>query len=488
MKKIHVLVLRSYLGPFVLTFVLAEFILLMQFLWKYIDDLVGKGLEWYVIGELLFYASATLVPMALPLAILLASIMTFGNMGEFYELTALKSAGISLRRIMAPLIILSIFISGVAFYFSNNMLPYANLKMYSLLWDVRQKKPELDIIEGIFNNDIEGYSIKIMEKDRDRNMMYNVLIYNHTDPQITTNITMADSGRMKLTEDESYLMLELFQGESYIEMQEDVRNIKDKTYPFRREKFEKETILMSLENMEFQRTDENLFKQKIEMKNVAQLQMGSDSLQEKYEERMKRFVSTMIIYNYFKRQPKPRTAQDSAEVNWADSSYALVDYHTMIQNIKTEEKKALFSLAHSYAVNAQTFIKSNVESLFQRKKLIYKHDIEFHKKFTLSIACLILFFIGAPFGAIIRKGGLGLPMVVSVLLFLTYYVISMIGEKSASEMAIEPSVGMWISSGLLLPLGIFLSYKASRDSNLFSMEWTYSLLRYIKKIARKKKS
>jgi lipopolysaccharide export system permease protein len=228
------------------------------------------------------------------------------------------------------------------------------------------------------------------------------------------------------------------------------------------------------------------------MKNVQQLQSARDSLSHKYVERKHRFISTMIIYNYFKRQPKPRTAKDSAETNWLDSTYALVDYRTMIKNIKTEEKNALFKLAQSYATNAQSFIKSNVEALFHRKKLIYKHDIEWHKKFTLSFACLILFFIGAPFGAIIRKGGLGLPMVVSVLLFLTYYVISMIGEKSAAEMATEPAIGMWLSSAILLPLGIFLSYKASRDSNLFSSESYYMILRWtgrkIKRLRGKKKA
>ncbi|MBU1627211.1 LptF/LptG family permease, partial [bacterium] len=271
MKKLHILVIRSYLGPFVFTFFIAIFVLLMQFLWKYIDDLVGKGLDLDVLSELLFYASATFVPMALPLAILLSSLMTFGNLGEYYELVALKSSGISLQRTMFPLVILSILISLSAFFFANNVMPVANLKFQSLLYDVRHQRPELNIQPGIFYKGIDNFVIKVARKDHKTNMMYNVMIYDHTENNGNENLTIADSATMDVTPDEHYLILTMYDGRKYEELPEDKRgerkSFEELIRPHRHSSFEKETIMLDLSGFGLKRSDEDLFSENEEMLN-----------------------------------------------------------------------------------------------------------------------------------------------------------------------------------------------------------------------------
>lgn len=460
MKKINALVLKTYAGPLLVTFFISLFILLMQFMWMYIDDLVGKGLEWYIIGELLFYASFTFVPLALPLAILLSSLMTFGNLGEHYELVAMKSAGISLRSIMKPLIILSIFISVFAFYFSNNVLPIANLKFKSLLYDIRKKKLAVNIKEGIFYNDMEDYVIRVGKKGKDGNNIYRVMIYNHTEGRGNIDVTVADSGLMESTPDGRYLIFTLYDGYNYTD-KVDQKDSKKKN-PFQRTYFKMQQRKFDLSAFELNRTNEDLFKNNYQMLNISQLNYFIDS------------ISTSIGANRLNlAQHYPRNYQVYLNL---DSNYQLGQDTTIIiqpdflEQFTGEERVRITASALNSARSIKKTLEYHVQSFVSRDETLVKHKIVWHRKFTLSFACLVLFFIGAPLGAIIRKGGLGLPTVISILFFILYHILSMIGEKSALKGAMEVTGGMWLSSIILLPLGFFLTLKATTDSPIMDMD------------------
>ena len=459
MKKIYLLILRSYLGPLILTFFVAVFILLMQFLWKYIDDLVGKGLEWYIVLELLFYASSTFVPLALPLAILLSSIMTFGNMGEHYELVAMKSAGISLWKIMRPLIILSIVISGIAFYFSNNVLPIANLKFKSLLYDVRKQKLAFDITEGIFYNGMDGFVMRVGNKENDNRTIRDVMIYNHMEKHGNTDLTVADSGRMESTPDGRYLIFHLFNGYNYQE-QNDQRNYRQNRQ-FRKTKFEEEYRRFDLSGFNMKRTDEDLFKNNYSMLNIAQLNYAIDSLGKLYSSKKDNFAKN------FSKHYQHYSILDSATYVTATEADSLI---FPLDGWTKAEKSSIIQRAMNKARGVKSNIEWNISDYESKREWLAKHQVAWHKKFTLSFACLVLFFIGAPLGAIIRKGGIGLPVVVSVLFFVLFHIITITGEKSAIAGAIQIEYGMWVASAVLLPLGIFLTIKSTSDSPLFDFD------------------
>ena len=452
-----------------MTFFISLFILLMQFLWKYIDDLVGKGLEWYIIAELLFYASSTFVPLALPLAILLSSLMTFGNLGENYELVAMKASGISLRRIMMPLIVLSVLISGIAFYFSNNVLPLANLKFKSLLYDVREQKLALDIKPGVFYDGLEGFVIRVGEKEKDEKTIRDVMIYDHRDNQGNTNLTVADSGRMELSPDGRILIFVLYNGTNYTD-KTDQRNYRTNR-PFQRTNFRENYKRFDLMDFEMSRTNEDLFKSNYSMLNLSQLQEAEDSLVTQMENRRGEIPTLLIrsFYHYSKI--------DSAKaVNFNNDTIYNYDLLAGLSNYEKTEvvEEALKRLRRSRE-NIQFYI-SEMEA---KSELIYKHQAEWHRKFTLSFACFVLFFVGAPLGAIIRKGGLGLPVVASVLIFVLFHIISITGEKSVKSGVVDANIGMWIAPAVLLPLGIFLTIKATSDSPLMDADGWMKFFRKI---------
>jgi len=464
MKKIHKFLLKSYIGPLLLTFFIVLFILLLQFLWKYIDDLVGKGLSAGVLAELILYASTTLVPMALPLAILLASLMTFGNLGENFELTALKSSGVSLQRIMRPLIILTIAISFLAFFFSNNVMPIANLKMLSLLHDVRQQQPAFNIKEGIFYQGLDDYSIRVQKKDSKRNMLYMILIYDHTNRRGNTSVIAADSGSMSFSPNKQYLLLTLFHGRKYEELQEDMRTKRYKTYPAQKDFFKQETITFDLSGFNFKRSDENLWKENYQMLNVSQLSVSVDSLNQDLQNRRKDFSKTFYRSSLLNRYPINKDTAIFKEQFKVKKSFSI---DSVFKQMSSKDYERLLTYSLQYARSAVNYISSTADDQKYREEWIVKHIIEWHKKFTLSIACFILFFIGAPLGAIIRKGGFGMPVVVSVLFFVFYYLLSITGERLAKEGVFNPLEGMWLASAILFPLGVFLTIKATNDSVLF---------------------
>lgn len=459
----------SFLAPFAATFFVVLFVLLMQFLWKYIDDLVGKGLEWYVVAELMFYASATLVPLALPLAILVSSIMTLGNLAEHYELVAAKSAGIPLQKILRPLLVTAFVISVLAFYFSNYMLPYTNLKMGSLLYDVRQQKPALYIREGIFYNGIDGYSMKIGKKGADNQTLEQVMIYDHTAQKGNTKVVLAESGKMAMSADEKYLIFTLFNGSSYEEQREGRPNER-LTNPLLRSKFDSYQIRFDLSTFKLNRTNEDLFKDNYQMLNLKQLESALDSFSVQIANRkteMKKTVSTYYM-TYRDSLLKP--------VNGSSLSITALDQMT---------GDPVYESALGQARNVKAYLSSTADEIDAREKLIARFAIEWHRKYTLSIACFILFLIGAPLGAIIRKGGIGAPVVVSVMFFLVFHITSIMGEKFAREGVIEPRIGMWIAPAVLFPVGLFLLMKATRDSALFDVE-VYG--RFFKRFKIKKSS
>ncbi|RPI46802.1 MAG: YjgP/YjgQ family permease [Bacteroidetes bacterium] len=475
-KKLHILVIKSFIGPLILTFFFVIFVLLMQFLWKYIDDLIGKGLEMDIIAEFLLYTSASLVPMAMPLAVLLASLMTFGNLAENLELLAFKSSGISLIRIMAPVMVLSGLISIGAFFFANNVVPIANLKMRSLLYDIQQQRPELTIKPGVFDNTLEGYSIRIGDRDIRTNLLHDIWIYDHTDKQGNVSVTVADSGFMKMSADEKHLLLTLYNGRTYIELQKEKKEERHvKSYPHRRDRFDHQEMIIEMTGFGLNRTDEKLFRNSYAMLNLNQLNRFEDSLAQDIDTLYYRFHRTVhgslvdkpkgILIGRAPGQPVHDTLQQEKEPQVArlhvDSAYSELN--------KLERRKAL-TQALNFARTNKSVTASNVGTEEFRIARLRRYQNEIHRKFTLSLLCLLFFFIGAPLGAIIRKGGLGMPVIVSVLLFLIYYIISITGEKFARESLVLPFVGMWFSTFITIPVSVWLTWKAASDSVIMNID------------------
>ncbi len=434
------------------------FILLMQFIWKYIDDFMGKGLEYSIIAELLFYASANLVSLALPLAVLLSSIMTFGSMAEHYELVAMKSSSLSLVRIMLPLIIFIFALSVGAFYFNNVLSPKANLKFKSLLWDVTHTKPSLELNAGIFYNGIEGYSIRVSEKAKDSNMLYDVLIYKH-DKQNPGNKTVvrAKEGEMLKTADGRYLSLHLIDGVSY----DEVGNQRNDDHPHIKSSFDEDFLMMDLSSFDMQRTDEDLWKNHMQMLSMRQLKVAIDSLQIQKEGRRNDFM------RYLDRSID---VADTAGVELSEQDTTPLP---VFAALTASEKRRVVNVALNMTRNSKNYMNRTAVEMESREEFIDKHKIEWHRKLTLSFACIVLFFIGAPLGAIIKKGGLGLPVIFSVIFFLVFHITSIAGEKMIESGVLEPFTGMWLSSMVLLPVAIFLTYKAVKDAALFDRE-TYA--------------
>ena len=460
--------LRSYLGPFLFTFMVSLFILLMQFLWKYIDDLVGKGLEWTIILRLLFYASASFVPLALPLAVLLSSIMTFGNLGEHYELVAAKSSGISLRKMMKPLTILAIFISLFAFLFSNYIYPVAYLKFGSLLYDVRQKKLAFDVKEGIFNNDLNGYVMRVGRKDKDNKTIYDVLIYDHTQRMGNIKVTTAAKGIMELTPNQEKVLFKLYNGYTYQEITNQ-RGYR-KTRPFEYLKFKNQILSFDLSQLKMNHTNESLFRNHYSMLNVKQLDKAIDSLSKRKVKREQLFRKNFLKrYNYFEVPDTGKKA--NAYLRKTVDTLALKQIrYPFLSNLREDGKLRALDMALKNAQNRENSILFAKKEFASQERLINNHKIIWNQKFRLSLACLIFFFIGAPLGAIIRKGGLGFPVVISVLFFVFYHVVTIIGEKAAKTGEWSIFWGMWLSTILILPMGLFLTYKATTDAPLLDSE------------------
>ena len=479
MKKVDSFLLKSFIGPLIFTFFIVLIILILQFLWMYVDELAGKGLDFKILSELLYHFALTFVPTALPLGILLASLMTFGNMGEFSELSALKSSGIPLLRIMLPLIILIGIIAVVSFFFSNNVLPYSTDKARTLLWDIRRKKPDINIQAGTFYNGVPDFSIKITKKDPVTNRLDNLLIYDHRQRRGNYAVIVADSGYMKLTKDETGLIMTLYNGHGYTELEETNVNINARKYPSRIDNFEEQSITIPLTGFDLQRSEEGLFKSSAAMLNITQLNFTIDSLNKKYIERLNvQFRDFKNVKLYTVRILKDKTT-DKNEKNDTLKKNIKFDPKVLLDSLTVMEKRTVLLKAIENLKESASVLLEKNDSQRYEKKQIKRYEVEWNKKLTMSFACLVFFFIGAPLGAIIRKGGLGTPAVISIFFFVVYYVISISGQKMVEELVVGTFAGMWAASYILLPVGIFLTYKATTDSVILNIE-TYIV--FFKKI------
>jgi len=469
MKKLDQFILKSFIGPFIAILLVVVFILMMQFLWLYIDELVGKGLSFKVILEFLGWGAATLLPLSLPLATLLASMMTLGTLGENNELLAIKAAGISLQRVLIPLGVVCGVISIGAFFVSNDLIPVAYNNIYTLRDDIGKTKEEIKIPTNTFYNGIEGYILRVNERNDETGIMHGVMVYNHTKNKGNTSLTLADSAEMKMSKDKSYLTFVMYNGSNYEET--NTKKYRDTTLQLQKIDFDRQSLVIPLENYAFQKSDSSRFNDQVKSMNLKQLNHSQDSIgglnaEGKAENMASLGRSRVLRYNsqldtaYKRKTPFVREGMNT----WED-----VD-----DEIKAVEK------AKKNAEEMQMSLTSFSRERYHHTFILRLIDIEILKKFALSIACFIFFFIGAPLGALIRKGGLGTPAIISVLFFVAYWVIDISGTKLARDGAVGPFHGVFFSSYVLLPTGLYLSWKAINDSAIFNMDAIKSGFRKLK--------
>ena len=456
------------------TFFICLFIFMMQFLWKYVDELVGKGLEMEVLVQFFFYSAVSLVPASLPLAVLLASLITFGNFGERYELLAMKAAGISLLKIMRPLIVFIAFVCGISFYFQNVIGPKAEVKLWTLLISMKQKSPELDIPEGVFYDAIDGYNLYVKKKNRETGVLYNVMIYNFSDGFENAHIIVADSGKLEMTADKKHLFLHLYHGEMFENLK--AQSMSAENVPYRRETFrEKHTIIEF--NSDFSMVDASIMSNQSRSKDMKKLQASVDSMTAISDSVGRSYYREVNNIGTYRLTPS-LTKQDTVKMQAANLRGYNVD--SLFQSSTLMQKQRIISSASSTVgtlANDWNFKSFNIK---QNDQDIRKHQTEWHNKITLSLACLIFFFIGAPLGGIIRKGGLGMPVIASVLIFIIYYIINNTGYKMARDGNWVVWMGMWTSTAVLAPLGAFLTYKSNNDSVVLNAD---AYVDWFKKVA-----
>ena len=465
MKRLHLYIVKSFIGPFFVTLLISLFVLLMQFLWVYLDELVGKGLDFSVILEFIVYTMAMLMTNALPLAMLLASIMTFGDLGENNELLAMKAAGISLYRIMKPVIVLSILLSIGSFYFYNNVIPVSYKKLIALMSSIRQLRPEIIVKEGVFSNEIDNYSIKVGKKSPGGEMLYDIMIYDHTEDKGNVTITVADSGTMKITKDKKYMILNLYSGQTHSEMQpSDRRRL---TYPARTDKFTKQSIFTVLQGMELERKDESVFKNQNRALNNAQIVYFVDSIGKQLNKRRLDHSLSLTYLTPLSTNIVKLGRKDTSKIKPL-KMVQYIDIDAEITNLSPGVRSATINTALNNARNNTRVNQQAQEMIISTQRNLNRFGIEWHKKYTFAVACLVFLFIGAPLGAIIRKGGLGMPLVISVVLFIFYWIITTTFEKFARE-SIPVWQGVWFATFIFLPAGVFLTYKAANDSVVFNL-------------------
>jgi lipopolysaccharide export system permease protein len=479
-KKVDSFVLKSFIGPLILTFFIVLIIYLLQFLWLYVDDLAGKGLGLNILAELLYYFSLVYVPLAMPLAILFASLMTFGNMGEFSELVALKASGISLQRIMRPLMVFMVALAVVSFFFSNNVLPYANSKARTLLYDIRRKKPDINLQAGTFYNEVPEFVIKVTSKDPVTNRLDKIIIYDHREQRGNVSVTHADSGFMSITPDESGLIFTLYNGYSFTEIAERKANPDDRTHPSRTDYFGEQIIVIPLTGFDLERSQEGLFRSNAAALTLGELSVFIDSLGIIYNQRVSNnfneYKSSKMYHlnNIYYGHNNRRAGTNNAEL------LSVFDTYNLLDSLPLLERKNAITRTIDYMKEGNTFLTQTGESHLWEIGALKRYEVTWYEKLTLSFACLVFFFIGAPLGAIIRKGGLGTPAVVAVLFFVIHYVITLVGKKLVEGNIVGTLAGTWAASYILLPIGIFLTYKATTDSAIMNIDTYLSLLKKTK--------
>lgn len=581
MKKVDKIVLKSFLGPFILTMLVVVFILLTQHMLKYFDDLVGKDLGWIVLGQLIFYFAVFVTPFAFPLGVLLSSLMTFGNLGEHSELTAIKSGGISLPRTMRSIFIFIIFLTGFAFISNNYFVPKAALQAYSLMWDIKRKKPSLDLPAGEFYGGIENYRIRVEEKDKNSDILRNLIIYDHTSKSGNKEVTIADSGRMYTIMNDRYLKFELYNGHSFAEGHANQRNVsrgrQSLRESFSKVKFQKSEMVFDLSSFDLERTDKELFSRNRLMRNVIQIEGDIDSLESKIRDRaLELYINSNSLLSYYfkydsltitdevrryeakmdsvrdvainkeirnnpdipdpeenkikdnnslpssgvntiESKPRRRGGKNSIinagknvpglpvpeadknklkdaplrdepetirrnEIKTKDSDIKIPrdSLITIINKIKNFDRKYTQNDMNAARFNDQLIrkvrlsknrVEADARYTETNEKEIWVFEVQYHKIIANSVACIIMFLIGAPLGSIIKKGGLGFPVLVSILFFIIYYVLMIMGEKWAKTGFFPSWLGIWQANLILLPIGLFFLIQAQRDARLFDLDF-----------------
>ena len=461
-KKLDIFVLKSFLLLFAGTFFICLFIFMMQFLWRYVDELVGKGLEIKVLAQFFFLSALTLIPLSLPLAILLAALMTFGNFGERYELLSMKAAGIPLLRIMQPVILFCVLLGLTSFFFQNVVGPKAQKELWTLIVSMKQKSPEVDIPEGVFYSDIDGYNIYVKQKDRETGILKDVLIYNFSDGFENAHIIWAAEGKLELTADKQHLYLHLYNGEQFENLKSQAglsRNV-----PYRRETFREKHTLIQFDT-QFNMVDGNFLNRRSDIKNMNEITHAIDSLTA-YADSLGRSMHSDIMQSTYKapilsKSDSVKIQEEKLSVINIDSVFNTLTSAEKLKTLSTCENR-LSSLSSDWSMKSYLTKETDAN--------IRGHRSDWHKKITLSLACIIFFFIGAPLGAIIRKGGLGMPVVLSVLIFILYYIIDSGATRVAKSGEMNIILGTWMSTLVLAPLGGFLTYKSNKDSVVFNID------------------
>jgi lipopolysaccharide export system permease protein len=526
-KKLDLLIIKAFIGPFVATFFITLFVLVLQFFWLYIDDIVGKGVDMITVARLILYVSATLVPLALPLAVLLSSIMTFGNLGETFELIAIKSAGISLLRFMRPVMVISIMICYVAFLFNNNIIPVANLKMNTLKYDIIVSKPAFDIKEGVFYDKIEGYVIKIGKKEKDDSTIRSVVIYEQDFSGAQDHIIVAENGKMVVTPDKHSLVFTLDNGWIYQEGKGDRMST---ATDFIRMGFKEYKKVLDLSSFKLNKTEDSAFKNNYQMLTMNQLGHNIDSLKKLKTVYLQRAADNFKITMKFLKMLDTTGWSDVEKLQKIDSRYLLAkptpratasvitparpDTMNHHPDSSKNKKAAPVSVAKaappppprfydylpdstrssvlSNTINQANAAKINLDQpafLYANEENDLRvHRIAWHEKLTLSLACLVMFLIGAPLGSIIRKGGIGMPLVFAVVFFVVFFLLNNFGKKFVKEDVLTPFAGMWMATYVLTPIGLFLVYKALHDSQLFNKEFYFRIARAVRSMIRKRRS
>jgi lipopolysaccharide export system permease protein len=474
-KKLDKLILKAFIGPFVATFFITLLVLLMQFFWLYIDDFVGKGLSVQVILKFIWYQSAVLVPLALPLAVLLSSLMTFGSLGESFELVAIKSSGISLLRFMRPMFVVAVFISGIAFLFSNFIIPVAYLKSRTLLSDIVYAQPAFDLREGEFYDKISGFAIKVGNKEAD-SLIHDVIVYEQTSG-LQDNFIIAKSGVMRVSDNKRFLEFNLHDGWRYQERGTNPVGTANSEYI--RLGFKEYKKQFDLKDLMFTQTADSVNRGNERVYSMRQLNRAIDSITRANDTIRMRLYETIYTSSYFLKYADSTTHKKIEP----DSSWKTAK--TLDELIPDSAKQAVYDRAIGQVNAMNANVAASRQTLKDQERVLRKHKIEWHRKLVLSSACILLFLIGAPLGSIIRKGGLGTPLIAAIIFFMVFYFSTTMGEKIAKEGTLTPFGGMWLAVFILLPIGIFLTYKAMRDSQLFNKEWYHRMAKSVGKFYRK---
>lgn len=475
MKTIHKLVLKSYLGPMVLTFCIVTFVLMMNFVWRYIDELVGKGLDTMVIIELIGYATINMIPIGLPLAMLFAAIMTMGNLGENYELLAMKSSGMSLMKIMRPLIVVAVVISIGSFFVVNDLVPYANKKMTTIIFDIRKQKQVLEFKDGLFFNGMENMAIRVEHQDPKTGLLHDVLIYDNSDLSGNATTTTADSGYIRLSDDKRFLLVTLYNGHNYQHTRNSNWFSKN---ALRHDRFDVQEARIEMEGFSYEKSDTSAMGYNSQTKNLKELQVDIDSIAQLVSEASTKSYGPLLQDNIFINDIQVLNLPDS--LRQSKDGYGEALMLDSIPSLDLRSRKSIYESAQSMAINSRSALSFDESAAKNALNQLYRCKNDWHRKLALPVSVLIFFLIGAPLGAIIRKGGLGTPIVISVCFFVVYYVISLSGEKMAKEGTWDSWSGMWISTFILSPIAVYLIIKATNDSSLLDVEWYYARYQTLK--------